>query len=196
MTMAVACRSSLVSAILVLAGCAGPQSGVGVDLVQRPTPTPEPMQIDWDEPVDDGVRMSSPAEAGSLVGFSPPSPRGLGPAKLIVVSPGPESERAFKVLGFVYDSPEYGRVIVRIGLDHVSMAERAASNQAVLVMASEPSATGIAEIVLIRSNIEALMTFSELEPFSDIRWREGALLFYVAGPMLEKDQLIAIAEHL
>jgi hypothetical protein len=92
-------RSSTLAATLVatalLIGCASPEA---------PTAAAGP-EIDWDNPIPDGLNVSD-VDAAPLP-FTPIEPSGLGTAKEIVTTPSDVSVRGQAII-WVFDHPTFG----------------------------------------------------------------------------------------
>lgn len=87
--------------VTLLAGCARSPE-VAADSQQQPTP-------DWDDPLVNGVEVSTVDETLSLLQFEPRVPSELGdPARLLITDPT-SAEVVFRDFAAVFDHPSYGR---------------------------------------------------------------------------------------
>lgn len=184
----------LAAALVAFVSCGDPTTLRAGPGTADPTPgwLPEDPPPDWDGGIA-SVTVSSIDEARRALAFTPREPQGLGSPRRIVVGEGPESERQFKPIGFIYDTATYGRVVVKMELDDVSAAVRRAGwSQSV----AAPNKRSRSEIVIIRSGTEAIVGVNSAWGFGAISWREGSVLILVMGPTLTRDQAIEIANKL
>jgi hypothetical protein len=99
---------------------------------------------------------------------------------------------------FIYDTPQYGRVVVQESQPDTSLADWKAANKFAVSMNGQPNVYGTAEIASVRSGLEAQITTDASGKPSIIDWRDdgGALLVIIKGPTLSRDDCIGIANGL
>lgn len=147
---------------------------------------------DWENPID-GVVVSSVAEAVKLVPFTVYPPRKLGnPTKILVSAPGVQPE--MRVVAFLFDTPDYGRVVVTEHIPDVPPEQYDEANQSLVALNGEPNVHGSAEIVSIRGGKNALVTTSEDGSESTIFWLEGGVEFVVKGPSIDRENILQVVD--
>jgi hypothetical protein len=165
------------------------QSALGEDLVHEGG-----LPVDWDNPIK-GQELSSFEEAKSLLAFDPYEPRNLGQAVGIFVSVSVDVRS--RVLGLVYDSPGYGRVVVIEELLHLPISDyQAGMEEIVDTSLARPELAGRSELVSVRGGLTALMTATEDGSVADIRWTDGTIVLLVRGPSLNRDTAVQVAEQI
>ena len=156
-------------------------------------PSPRGVTIDWENPIPLAQPVSSMDEARPYLAFSPREPQGLGrPVRILMTKPlaGQESGR---VLAFLFDTAEYGRVIVIQELSQLTLQQYDDENQKLAAGNDRPGRVGSAEVTPIRGGLQALVTTSSDGAHSDIRWREGPVQLLIEGPNLDRSACITIA---
>lgn len=199
-------RLLLAMALLLVLGCGNPDGFVDTPSPPTSTATTKPMSagedpphkqglpVDWDNPIK-GQEVSSFEQTKSLLPFAPYDPKNLGQAIGLFVSNGAQMKS--RVLGLVYDTPEYGRVVVIEELLHVPMSDyQAGMKQIVDSSAAQSELAGQSELVAIRGGLTALVTATEDGRVADIRWTDGTIVFLVRGPSLVRDMAVQVAEAL
>ena len=131
--------------------------------------------------------------AGEVAAFSLYRPRGLGTPETVLVSP---KDGAAVVVALLYQTADYGLVVVTENVPDVPLDQYEQSHRALLDYNDDPMTHGKFEIVTIRQDQEALVTTSEDEAHSTIFWLEEGVEIVVNGPGLRRDDVIAIAESI
>lgn len=150
--------------------------------------------MDWDNPIH-GFAANSVESAQRHVPFEIYKPKGLnGQIKLLVSPLGFEPEK--RAIAFLFDAPEYGRVAVIQHFPDVPAGEYDAANENFLQYNGGPETHGTFEIVIIRDGRKALITTSEDGSTSSIFWLEGDTELMVRGPLLQRNDVIEIAEKI
>jgi hypothetical protein len=148
----------------------------------------------WDEPFESSTRVSSFDEADSYLGFRSPRPAGLGEPNAIFVSAAPESERAAKALGLVYDTQSYGRIVMTAKPLGVSPETRMHTYQS-LASKGVPTSSGVMELVSISDTIQGLYVRSGAGDINGLRFPLGVIEIKIGGPAVTRDQLIGLARQ-
>jgi hypothetical protein len=191
-------RNRIGAFVLVALGavaCGDLRSNVGD---AQPSPDFAQGQKEWKAPPIGAVEVSSASEATRHLAFTPREPNGLGKAsKIYAQNSGPESERQFRGLVWVFETDQYGVIRLSMELDTLTADQRASSNAQAVARSNDPNqqGRGRAEFVTIRGGTQALLGFPP-DGSGNISWREGPILIVVAGPALTREQAIAIAEKL
>ncbi|MDP9343928.1 MAG: hypothetical protein M3Q23_17925 [Actinomycetota bacterium] len=150
--------------------------------------------VDWLEPIEQGIAISSIDQANGVVSFPIEVPQGLGNPHIFMTDPtsAPRQER---LVAFVLDVAPYGTVDVVEGPPDAS-ADRWASFVANTVAASQfPGGSGSALSVLLGDGSLALVTVAEEGVPADISWLRAAGQTEVTlkGPSLTADQVQRLA---
>jgi hypothetical protein len=132
--------------------------------------------------------VASIEEARTRLQFAPREPQGLGqPIRLQTTDVS---------IAFVYDTTEFGRVIVFMALSGISEADWLRGNREHVLTNGAPGTRGIVEEVTIRGGIPAFIgTGADGTPRWTISWREGPVEIRVNGPTLSREQVLALAER-
>jgi hypothetical protein len=149
-------------------------------------------QIDWDNPIS-GNEVPSLDVAERAVPFEVRAPKGLGQPTKHLMSPS-SFHAGLRVVASLFDSPEYGRVIVIQHLPDLPVEEYHAANRSLVEMNGQPNVSGSAEILSIRGGLEALVTTSEDKTKSTVFWLENGVEYVVEGPHLDRSEVLRIAE--
>ena len=149
----------------------------------------------WENPIS-GELVESLAAAQSRLAFESRTPQGLGTAVKILVSPPDESlSSKSRGVAFLFDTSEYGRVVVVEGRDDVSVREFEAATKEMVAQNGDPNVHGRVDIVVIKGQIQARLSTGAQGELT-LRWREGNLVFILSGPELTRPDLVAIAEKI
>jgi class 3 adenylate cyclase len=147
---------------------------------------------DWDNPIG-GSPVANAADAAPAVSFELQTPTGLGETSAVYVSSEEISKDAAGV-AFVYDTVEFGRVIVIEHPPESSPSEYQEFHEYLVSINGDPLVHGRFDLVKIRDGVEALVTTSEDGRRSVAFWLENGVEFIIEGPTLTFDQVISIAE--
>lgn len=79
-------------------------------------------------------------------------------------------------------------------LPDVPISEYHAANRSLLEYNGQPNVSGSAEIVTIRTGLEALVTTSEDKSKPTIFWLENGIEYIIEGPDLESMDVLELAE--
>jgi hypothetical protein len=94
----------------------------------------------------------------------------------------------------MYESDDYGLVVLKEHVPDVPIADYDDSNEQVVEMSTAPSAQGSARIVPVRGGLPALLTVSPDGTDCTIWWLEDeAFEMVVQGPDLVPDQCVEVA---
>lgn len=179
-----------IAALCVAAGCAG--SGTTPSALSGPG-QPGFEEPNWENPID-GQEVPSIDQAQQLVDFEILVPDAFGPPVKILVTPPDSSSRGDRVVALLYESDDYGLVVLKEHLPDVPIAEYDASNARVVEMTKDPSAQGIARIVPVRGGLPALLTISPDGSDCTIWWLEDeAFEIVVRGPDLVPEKCVEVA---
>jgi hypothetical protein len=191
---------------LVVGGCAvsnsaGEQGEQQQAAPQKPILTALPgvprgaKPVAWDNPIG-GDPVSSAEEAASLLAFEPITPRNLGtPSKLLVNSAIPN--QSARAIAFVYDTPEWGTVVViqeRIALSAADYDTDLANR--VAEFATDPSAQGTARLVSLRDGAQGVLSLNADGTLLWVLWSEGEREVILRGEHLPPDAALALANGL
>jgi hypothetical protein len=202
---------AIVAVSILLTACGTSASGPGgtlsngersiSSLSSTVEPGPNPPPPDWDNPTGDpSVADVEAAEAAMPMAII--IPQNLKGLVSIHVSPSdrPPSNR---VASFVYDDPNYGRVVVEETTPQVTPDEWTSTAKSYVSefnqVKSDPSptqsASGNASLVDVRGNTQALATTGD---WGGLQWLESPKLeIHVFGPQLNRlIQLQGIADGL
>jgi hypothetical protein len=198
---AIVASSILSSACGTSASGPGGTPSNGESSISAPSSTldvgPNPPPPDWDNPTGDpSVADAEAAEAAMPMAII--IPQDLKGLVSIHVSPAdrPPPDR---VASFVYDDPNYGRVIVEETTPQVAPDEWTSTAKSYVSELNHPSSTqstiGTASLVDVRGNTQALATTGD---WGDIQWLDNSKLeLHVLGPKLNSlIQLQDIADGL
>jgi hypothetical protein len=185
-------------AVLLSVGLLGITAACGSDRGDSPAEI-EPKvgtgaEVDWDNPLQ-GVAVPSVAAAREQVPFDVLEPKGLGRPINVFVSP-PGTSPGARVVAFVYDTAEYGRVVVKEHISDVPPEKWRESLQLVVARNDDPGVSGRGDIVVIRGGQSALVTTSEDEVRSSIFFLVEEVEISVRGPTVAFDDVVSIAEGL
>lgn len=176
--------------VFAATACASPQSSrvqLGAPASEA-TPSSERGRgqlVDWDYPIQ-GTTVTSISAARSSLPFSPREPQNLGSTVRIIASS--------PAIAFVFDAPQYGRVLVGEELEDASLVEFQRSIVGITAAQnSNPNLTGRFDVITLKERGSALLTTLPSGLYH-IEWREGQVRFRVTGRTLTKDQIIAIGE--
>lgn len=162
---------------------------------------PAPAPPDWDNPTGDPA-VATVQDVQTAMPMAIVVPQDLSGLISAHVSPA-DRPPADRVASFVYDDPNYGRVVVEetspqetptqwlsAAKSYVSELNQAKSNPDSTVVAM-----GNASLVDVRGSTEALATTGD---WGDMQWLEGpSLEIHILGPKLnDVDQLQDIANNL
>lgn len=154
-----------------------------------------PSVVDWDTPLPKGERVQSVADTRDKAEFAVRPPRGLGQPVSVFVSPADERSGRSKLVGFVYDTDAYGRVIAIEGISETTDAHYEVYLASAIASNGKPGVRGRHEIVILESGRRALMS-TAAAGYRTISWRENGIDFKVKGPNLTHAQCVAIAQNL
>jgi len=192
----------------LLVGCGRLNSGSATAPSLSPTgpePSIEPLpselvanplaSINFDNPIS-GEAVGSLAEASQYLPFAPLDPQGLGAAQAVYVGAPKEYVDASKALALIYDTEQFGRVDVLEGVPDITPVQWLASATSWANSNGQPGHYGTAELLSIRTGVEALLTTSQDGQHSVIEWLDGPIQVEVLGPTLDRDAVLKIAETL
>jgi hypothetical protein len=149
--------------------------------------------IDWHNPIG-GVEVETLHEAQAALPFEIHEPKALGAPKEILSTPVDESAPEDRVLALVYETKEYGLVLVEEHLPDVPVEEYQAGLEQLVEQSEGPNTQGSASLVTIRDGVEALLTVSEDESRAEIWWlHDDSFEMIVRGPELDPTTCIALA---
>ncbi|CAN5309551.1 hypothetical protein BH20ACT24_BH20ACT24_08510 [soil metagenome] len=149
--------------------------------------------IDWHNPIG-GVEVGTLHQAQADLPFDIYEPKGLGAPTEILISPVDEITPESRVLALVYETKEYGLVVVEEHVPDVPVEQYQEGLQRLVEQSKLPNAQGSASLVKIRVGIEALMTVSEDESSAQIWWlQDGTFEMIIRGPNLDAPSCIAVA---
>jgi len=190
--------SGRLGAVVFLAAVACANSTSGLDFNATTNRPSADSQKNWDRPLANSHQVSSSDQAASELAFSPRDPRNLGASRAIFVTgngtaTASASEKATRVLAYVFDSPTYGRVVVTEEPLRGSPEDFLAAMQDLVTGNGKSGRSGSGQIAVIRGAKQALITTSEDGTRSDIRWIEDNIVFLVEGPMLSQRAVVDIA---
>lgn len=182
--------------LLLLTACAGVRGDRQVTPGQEPDPASflHLHQTNWDNPIGgDEVTLEELPQVAEELPFGVLTPLRLGVPDKILVSPA-DTEPEFRMLALLYDTEDYGRVVVIEHLPPVPVTEYESAHEAWVAQANDPAleSIGSSEIVTIRGIRQALLTTSE-DGVSDIYWLEGAIEIIIRGPTLDRVEVLEIA---
>lgn len=183
--------------LLVLTSCAGVRGDRQVKPRQEPDPAAflHGHETNWDNPIGGVVvTLEELPQVAEELPFAILTPIRLGVPDKILVSP-PETEPEFRTLALLYDTEDYGRVVVIEHLPPVPVTEYDSAHEAWVAQANDPElvSIGSSEIVTIRGTRKALLTTSQ-DGVSDIYWLEGAIEIIIRGPTLDRGEVLEIAD--
>jgi hypothetical protein len=151
---------------------------------------------DYDTWFPNAKHLASPEAATKRVSLPIVVPRGLGEPRCTCL--GPEA----RAVAFVYDRPEFGRVVIVEGpVDYSDPGQQREGYKNVVAQNDQPNVHGTAEMVTVTGDVIGLVTTSEDGSRSGLEivlWgMEGDVQVYITGPALTREQALLIAnEHL
>lgn len=181
----------LLASLLLTTGCSPASLDRPADLGRRPGGSAQ----NWDNPID-GVRMRSSQAAQEKVPFEIIEPRNLGAPLAIYVTPPQHSDPAGRVIAYVYDPAEYGRVVIKELVSEIPPEDWEAHVASMVARNGEPGLLGRFDAVTIRGGKTALVTTSEDGSESALFWLEGPVQVVIRGPELTFNEVVSIAESL
>jgi len=137
------------------------------------------------------VPASSLAAAEAVVPFDVYLPKGPLSDPVAIYTTDSGTPRADAVIEFVFDTSTYGRVVVFErrpevpATDYDATIEETAKNYA---------GNGVAEIHTIRGGIKGLLESFDGDSGFGIYWLENGVEFWLGGPNLSSDDILAIAD--
>ncbi len=154
-------------------------------------------EVDWDHPLGiEAERLASAAEAQKRLPFEIVVPSGLGEPVAIDITPPAVTPPDARVVAFIYDTVDYGRVVVKEGFPDVPPADYEETLSLVVEHSQEPDVEGTAEKLEIRGGKPAVVTTVEDGSRSSMAWLEGEIEITVRGPDIDREQVLAIGEAL
>jgi hypothetical protein len=114
---------------------------------------------------------------------------------MFLTSPGPPDK--LRVVAFVYDTEQYGRVVVEEHYPDVPADQYSAYEKQVVESIDDPNVHGTAELVQLDGGETGLLTDTEAGGEATLVWLEdrgGPFEAIVRGPTLTKQQAIDIAD--
>jgi hypothetical protein len=192
---------ALLLGCLLLSSCGQPSvKAGGGDLASAPTPSGpafDMVEPDFSAPVPNSETASDLDSAVALLPYEPLVPKGLGQPSRILVSRADTFAPADRAIGFVYDTPDFGRVDVVEHLQSISPQEYDAENKALLAENGKPTTHGSVQIINVRDGQQALITTSEDGKLSEIFWLERSNLeISILGPSLTSDDCQKLANSI
>jgi hypothetical protein len=147
----------------------------------------------WDNPIS-GEIVASLQQAESQLPFEPRLPRGLGtPVKILVSPDSEEPANEARGIAFLFDTADYGRVVVVEGRDDVPLAEFEAMIRTLVAEKGKPNGQGYVESVVIKGGTQAGL-FTGAHGELTLEWREGNVRFTLSGPTVSKDDIVSLAD--
>jgi hypothetical protein len=152
------------------------------------------LYLNWDDP-NGGVLVDSFPAAQKSVSFTVLVPQGIGnPTSIYANNPDSSTD----IVTAVYDSPDYGRVIVEQETSHLTEEQWSADSNQVISLNGTPGEFGTAYWVDIGGGVSAFGTTTQDRTQSTLAWlRDGGTVeLDILGPSLSADQAKAIATGL
>jgi hypothetical protein len=153
----------------------------------------EGSQTDWNNPIE-GVGVASFGEAQAAVSFEIYQPNNLGSPVAILMTNPSTSDIGDRVVAAIYDTTNYGRVVVKEHLPDEPAAQYDSSNDRVVEAVNGPQGHGSAQIVTVRGDRRALLTISPDQTDCTIWWLEpNGVELIVRGPDLTPTNCVVVA---
>jgi hypothetical protein len=158
-------------------------------------PVPDAREVDWDNPIR-GVAFDSITTASATLPFKPLEATSLGDPSSVVASNPDTTPLEGRSLALIYDSPKYGKVDVIESLPDLPVDDWPHAVKT-MVADNDPRiwSASAYEIDFADGTVAFLTVANEGEP-SQIEWPEGGTQVSLAGPVLRKDDAVAIAQEL
>lgn len=141
---------------------------------------------DWDNPLADGVILSTVAEAQSYVSFKLVGPENIDrPARVSVNGPIDEA-MPDRMAAFVYDTDRYGRIDLTEGVAQMSPEQWQQAASDVAANTGKPGYYGSGETIPLQPNLTALITTTADGSISVVEWQQAGVDLTIYGPTLDR----------
>lgn len=160
-----------------------------------PSPQVDKVEQDWSNPIA-GIEVGSREEAQKYVPFDLVVPRGLGTPEKILVTDPELTSLGDAVVAFLFETPEFGLVIVKEHLPDVPAVAYDSVNEDLLKYNELPTTHGTFSLVRVRNERQALLTTSEDEAEATIFWLEGGVEYIIQGPSLDAEAVMSLSERI
>jgi hypothetical protein len=195
---------SVTVSLLLIVGCAGsaqrsvlsnsPAGAASSPALGTACPNHIPRPPDWDNPIG-GVAASSYQAAEAEVSFQPREPKSLGTPVRILVTPADESGVSKdRAIAFVYDAPDFGRVVVSEVEDSITVEAYDSASRNLVSENSHPCTRGRFDVVTIKGNVQGRLVTAAAGGLT-LSWREGSLVLHLTGATLTKEQIVELGNQ-
>ena len=187
---------------LAVGSCGGSNHGLASSgVAEAPPCVPESFRgdvlpIDWDKPFAGDVELLDIAAAQDQMPFPILVPR-LGQLRHVTVTTKYDRDTRYdRAVALVYDTAEYGRIVVREYLSETSQEKFDQDADTSVARNDDPTTFGRADIATIRGGKRALVGRSPDCERSTVVWLENGISMHVKGPSLSFNDAIEVANAL
>ena len=186
---------------LSLSACGAPLDANGKSATQSPSPETSSLQQyddvdqDWSNPIA-GIRVATTDEAQDYLPFELVIPVGLGEPQKVFVSDPLFVTREQTVVAFLYQTQNYGLVVIKEHFPDVPVESYDKENEELLKYNGLPVTHGSFSLVSVRGGEQALLTTSEDATEATLFWLENGLEFIIEGPNLDADAVIDLSARI